>query len=283
MAIRGQGMRGVIIALVAAVTLAVSAAASHAADAPVIQAMQRTEPLFLGKEVHGDVGFLVTQAAKRRGRDFPMRLLASIEANKTRHPFSVEYGLWELRAKPVPRISFVLPPRHAGGFDANEASSLHTAPMPAKNLAEQGQTVMHLMSNIMACDGKQSPVEMIGRPGYEYVSTHQVFGVLIAAQRQCQTRTVLGQLLGLYVGRVRDEFELNLDAPVLTDIQIERAAMLCMAARCDLVPRAFHDRVLKAQGADGLWRLADPLVRGGLLPPEHPTALAYYLLAQSPL
>lgn len=279
----GQGMGKRIAAMVAVLLLACPVVPAWAADASIAQAMQRTERLFLGQEVHGDVGFLLTQAAKRRGRELPMRLLAVIEANKTRMPYSVEYGLWELRNRPIPRMSFVLPPRHAGGFDPEEAVSLMNQPRPAANLGEQGQTVMLVMSNIMACDGKQSPVEMIGRPGYEYVSTHQIFGVLIAAQRQCQSRTVLSQMLGLYVGRVRDEFESQLQAAILTDIQIERAAMLCMAARCDLVPRSFHDRVLKAQAPDGLWRLADPLVRGGLLPPEHPTALAYYLLAQSPL
>lgn len=272
-----------VFAVLAACALALALLPAHAADAAVAQAMQRTETLFLGKEVHGDVGFLLTQAAKRRGRDFPLKPLALLVANKNRMPFSVEYGLWELRATPLPRLTVVLPPRNAGGFDAKQAASLLSAGNVAANLGEQGKLVMMMMSNVMACDGKQTPVEMIGRPGYEYVSTHQLFSVLVAAQRQCESRTVLSQLLGLYVGRVRDEFESQRDAPVLTDIQIERAAMLCMAGRCDLVPRTFHLRVLKAQGSDGLWRLDDPLLKSGLLPPEHPTALAYYLLAQSPL
>jgi hypothetical protein len=272
------------LALVCAVLCGNMPAFAAQPSPDVDAALARTEAHFANKEVHGDVGFLLGQAAKRRGRTLPMlKPLAHLTAENARAgPLATEYALWQMRNVSLPRLSFRLPPARAQGFDPAMAMQLSGTGLNRKALGEQGQIVFLVMGNAFACKAGGNAVEITGRPGYEYISTHQVFAVLVVAQRQCQPRDVLGQLLGLYVGRVRDEFELQMQQELLTDLQIERAAMLCMVGRCDLVPPPFFRRVLAAQGADGLWRLDDPLIKSGAMPVEHPTALAYFLLSHAP-
>lgn len=266
-------------ALAVAVVTAIGCSPAVDETSPTGQALARTEQRLAMQEVHGDVAFLLTQAAQRRGAKLRLRLLPEVMNNRYNFPFSVEYALWALRDADLPQLVFTLPPAGAGNFDRAEASR-HRVAAEAVRLAElQGVQVMDLMNNVLTCKAK-TVNGLVGAPDYQYLSTHQVVGLLLAVQRDCLEQNAVEAEFGGYVGRVRDEFQLDLPASVLTDLQVERAAVLCMAGHCGEIPDRFRQRLLREQGADGIWVLKnDPLVAGGMMPPEHATALAYYALA----
>lgn len=270
-----------LAALAVAVVAAIGCSPAVDDTSPIGQALARTEQRLATQEVHGDVAFLLTQAAQHRGANLRLRLLPDVMANRYTFPFSVEYALWTMRDADLPQLAFTLPPAGSNGFDRAEASR-HRVAADALRIAEwQGGQVMDLMNNVLTCKAKTVSA-LVGAPGYQYLSTHQVVGLLLAVQRDCLEQDVVAAEFGGYVGRVRDEFQLDLPAPALTDLQVERAAVLCMVGQCAEVPDRFRQRLLREQGADGIWVLKnDPLVARGMLPPEHATALAYYALAAS--
>lgn len=255
------------------------AAPARTPDEAVISSLARLEKAFAGRELYGDGVFLVTQAARARGRVVKLTLRHELVANKDVFPYSLEYLLWEMREAHLPRVPVRLPGilpldpsayRAQGGDDAVLADA-----------REQAKWVILVMSNALLCDQAMVAVDLVGQPGNEYIVTHQVLGLLLGDLRGCLKAGLLPSSLPAYVARVRDEFVAEQSRGAFTDLQFERAAILCMVGRCDLVPRSFIVRLQRAQGADGLWRPDDPLIRGKVIPPEHASALAYYVLAHA--
>lgn len=262
----------VSLALVGSV---VDAADNSGRDARVA-ALRKLEAAVSGRELHGDAIFLLAQGAHAAGRKPVLpALLRAIVESRDQFPHSLEYKFWSLRdvqfpvvPVPLPAVSAVTRPHNAGS--ENEIID---------DARAQAEWVLLVMANAIQCSGPVAVTDLIGQPNNDYIVTHQVFALLLGAQRGCIAQEDLERLLPQYVARVRDEFLAH--GAGLTDLQIERAAMLCMVGRCDVVPPSFLASLVRAQGKDGLWRLDDPLVRHGMMPPEHSSALAYYVLARS--
>lgn len=245
---------------------------------PETRALALTERAFDRQEVHGDAAFLLSQGAQASGRRIAVKPLSNLEANRYTFPYSIEYRLWLLRDKPVPQMSVVVPERGALPFDRMQAVALREQAGDRLKYTAMAQDVLRVMASVLECSDA-SVKSLFTEAGYGYTATHQVVGVMVSVLRGCLSASEAAQILPPYVARVRDEFMLDLPLSLLTDLQIERAAMLCMAGHCNLVPARFRERLVREQAADGMWHLQDPLIRMGLLPDMHPTALAYYVLS----
>lgn len=262
------------------VCLVLSGMAAAAVVPGVPEALARAEQALVSTPVRGDTGFLVNQGARRLGREVPLTLAPGLEEKRNQYPYNLEYTLWKLRLAAMPRLFYAVPSPGQRPFDPVLATGLRKAADGQKRFAEQGGLVFALMRGVLTCDRRMAPRQLVGEPDYEYVSTHQLLALGIALQRGCLTRPMTEQVIGDYAARVRDEFLLE-QASSLTDLQLERAAVLCLVGQCAQVPRKFIQRVAQAQSPDGVWRLEDPLVKVGLIPHEHASALAYCLLAHA--
>lgn len=245
---------------------------------PETRALALTERAFDRQEVHGDVAFLLSQGAQVSGRRIAVKPLSNLEANRYTFPYSIEYRLWLLRDKPAPAVSVVVPDRGVLPFDRARAVALREQARDRVKYTEMAQEVLRVMASVLECSDA-SVKSLFAEAGHGYTVTHQVAAITVSVMRGCLSATDAAQMLPPYVARVRDEFVLDLPVSLLTDLQIERAAMLCMVGHCALVPARFREQLVRAQADDGMWRLQDPLVRMGLLPDMHPTALAYYVLS----
>lgn len=85
------------------------AAPARTPDEAVISSLARLEKAFAGRELYGDGVFLVTQAARARGRVVKLTLRSALVANKDVFPYSLEYLLWEMREANLPRVPVRLP------------------------------------------------------------------------------------------------------------------------------------------------------------------------------
>ncbi len=266
--------------LVAASLLAGCKPATDIAS-PVGQALARTEAQVSGQAMHGDAAFLLTQGAALRGVSLRLQAMPELLNNRFTFPYSVEYALWTLRDADLPSLEFQMPAPGAGGFDREKSARAPDAQKLLADTSAQAMPIMNMMDAALRCQAKTS-TEIAGPIGYGYLSTHQVVALVLAAKRDCFDEDVIAGQLSSYVGRVRDEFVTDLPLRQLTDLQVERAAVLCLVGQCAQVSERFRQHLLRTQGKDGLWVLQDdPLVSQGLLPPEHATALAYYVLARS--
>lgn len=240
----------------------------------------RTERYFQGRRVRGDVGFLLQQGARLRGKRLALEPAQSLLEKKDQYPFSIEYRLWEMRNEVMPRFAVSLPKERGADFNPALSRTLEEKVGFRERAFYQTTYVMRVMSNLMFCQPGDRLDEVVGPPGYEYVSAHQVFALIVLVSRGCQSHENVASRLGFYAVRVRDEFHHNMQYP-LSDLQLERAVMLCMISRCDLVPKEFLLAVAKAQDVNGLWYTKDYYTVKGQVFPDHATALAYYLLAMA--
>ena len=254
---------------------------SHATAAQnqLKNALLQTEKNVKDRELHGDAIFLITQGAQLTGKSLALKPMKSLINMKDTFPSNIEYTLYQLRSVPLPSVQFTMPTKD-DQFDAKMANLLIDSPHPQEVVnQDEGPWIMQILSNSLTCKPSSRPTTLVGEPNYEYISTHQTIGLIFARQRNCISRKDFADSIGAYALRIKNEFESA--SKQFTDIQIERAAVLCMIGQCKIVPDTFVNLLLTTQNKDGFWYATeDPLVNSGLFPPEHTTALAYYVLAR---
>ncbi|MFN3587503.1 MAG: hypothetical protein ACK4UT_08365, partial [Moraxellaceae bacterium] len=186
------------------------------ANAELERALLRTEAAFQGATIHGDAAFLVTQAARKRGKQVQLKLPPSLLERRHEFPFSLEYWLWQLRDRRFPLVPFQMPAPGKLEFDVRLATSLDDEAMAARRLNQQAQSVFAMMANVMQCRPPRQVVTLVGYPGYEYVATHQVLALVFAVSEKCLPLSDASAVFAEYAGRVRDEFQHGLARGALT-------------------------------------------------------------------
>lgn len=228
------------------------------------QSLARAEHALAGRVARGDVIFLVTQAQLLTGRRLqpPMRLLPeTLQGRGQNRLQATDYELWRMRDQQLPEL------RHHQRVWAERDLSVSSAPSTSK---EAFTRTLALMVDVLGCGGRRSAWASVGEPGYGYVSAHQLLALLLARARNCLGQEELEQHAHRYIRRIYSEMLLHEGA--LTDLQVERMALLALAGRLDLVPQDQVEAVVAAQAKDGFWHL-DTVA-------DHSTALAYYLLSR---
>lgn len=240
--------------------------------------LDRAERWLTRSFVHGDTAFLVGQGRLIRGQPpLTMMLDPALVANRKKFPYSLEYGLWTLRTQMVYAAASPKPPANDPTMDPAQVSLLLKAgPNAMSRYQQEGSLVVEVMKRALSCvRGKPAPD--FAAPSYEYVSSHQVMAVLIAARRGCIATPDFQARLRPYVSRVNAELMATITDPV-SDLYVERVAVLALAGYGDYVLPDVYNRIAMAQSADGAWRFDNALTPSSL-PYEHGTALAYFALS----
>lgn len=255
-------------------------ASDVAEKAAIKAALARADKLIAENELTAVDAFFISQGARLLGKAPGVRLLPEVERNKKVLPYSVEYKLWQFRdEKLLPGISVPVSALRDGRFRPEMANLLYNAPDVAAEYAAQLPWMLQMLRNAFACQPGEAAVSLVGEPDYEYISVHQVMGLVIAHRRGCFSDAQAPGVLSPYVTRIWREFGA---APAdLTDVQAGRAALLCMVGQCGRIPPDFVARLLKAQQPQGYWVAeGDPAGKPGIIPPGHTSALIYYLLSR---
>lgn len=255
-------------------------AAEPARQAAMTAALARADKLVQRNELDGDVAFYIGQGARTLGKELRLKAFPKVERGRDTFPYSIDYELWRLRnAKLLAGLSIPVNVLGDAGFKPDKANLLSSSPDVASAYAEQVPWVLQVMKNALSCQPGQDAVPMVGEPDYEYISVHQVLGLMVAHQRGCFSDQQVSGVLTPYVTRLWREFSA---APQgLTNIQLERAALLCMAGHCARLPDSFVLSMVKAQRPEGYWMAEkDPVAKSGVISPGHTSALVYYILSR---
>ncbi len=239
--------------------------------------LSRTENYFSGKTLDAYQAFLFEQVTMLTGRKITYSLMPRIKQNKDKYPVNLEYYLWSIRKQNLPTLKAVTLPKDPNFDKTKSATLLNEDSQFVDKYNAHALEVFRVFGKTVACERGNNIVNLIGEPGYEYIATHQLLEIQIAAYRECITKSDLQANTPAYIVRVYNEFLANQDS--LTDIQVERAAVLIMIGQSKLVPSSFLRRLATAQSTDGLWHFDEPTTRHGLMPLEHTATLAYYVLS----
>lgn len=240
--------------------------------------IQRAEDALVRTPVFGDMAFFIGQSRRLRNLP-PLELNPSAILKRTQQSgLDTEYELWKLRSvdihanTPPTRIAFP-----DIGFSPELANALHSSGANTKALFEdQADAVLHAMKEASSCMAGFDE-RILGKAGYEYLSTHQLFAAFWAFNRGCVPEKKYDSLAAYYATRIYNELMTTQHQP-LSDIQVERTALLCFFKLCHLIPRTLVDRILDEQQPDGLWRFHDA-VSPALINHEHASFLAMFTLS----
>lgn len=241
-------------------------------------ALDRAERALVRLPAQGDEAFLIGQGRLMRGMP-PLFLRPDGDYVRRRNefPFSLEYRLWAMRDQPVALRRPLAPLVPVKLSEPGRARMLRAAGADyhAPYLL-QAREVVKVMRLALECKPSfRAPG--FGPAGYEYVSTHQLGAAVLARHRGCLGAEAFRQAVSPYLSRVHGEYLATRGDP-LSDLQVERMAMLCFVGHCGAILGEDIARLRQAQAPDGLWRLPDN-VREIASNPGHASALAYFVLA----
>jgi hypothetical protein len=229
----------------------------------------RSAPLF------GDGFFLLNQARMLQNKQ-PYKInMRYIEERKKIMGYVSEYELAKVSTQ---KNFFQVPIIKIGkdiNFQANQSRVLSGNIKVQENYQAQGLKVLSILEQASTCKNKN--FDIMPLPDYEYVSTHQVFAIIWMYNNKCISVSDYKAYQGNFASRVYQEFMANQNQP-LSDLQVERAAILCMAKLCNEIPKTFFQKLMSEQMSDGLWRFKHPLSPQAITY-EHATALAYFALS----
>ncbi|MDO8416149.1 MAG: hypothetical protein Q7S87_08070 [Agitococcus sp.] len=243
--------------------------------------LRRFETAIVKQPVHGDVALLVRQGAKILHHKVVVKPQKSYISRANKFPYSLEYALWALRDEQlnIEKKTFSLTKdKKFESYLAFTLSHPSSSIDIEKIYISQIRMVINIMKIAIECKKNGFLTDLIGEPGYEYVSTHQLFTLVLAKHQGCITARQYEATLPIYATRVKNELDVVGDK--LSDLQVERAAMLALIGRVDLIPITLIKNIIKSQRKDGFWLYVDNITPR-LIPKEHTSALAYYLLAAS--
>lgn len=241
------------------------------AEDDVRRAVVAAESAFESVQVFGDVSFFLTQGAKLAGRDIRLALDDRIFANRGEGIYRYEYYFWMNRHRALPDVPVTRVRMERGSFDPGFLRDPRD-PLAGPRL----ERAMRITTTAIDCAPGQAPLDTGLLPDYGYVATHQLLGLLIAAQRSCLERQAVHRYAPAYVTRIYSEMMAYYGE--LTDIQVERAAMLALVGRIDLVPDRLVKMLLASQRPDGFWYFGvDSAESQNVI--GHNSALSYMVLA----
>lgn len=246
----------------------------------IAAALRRTESHFSGRAVRGDVGFLLGQATLHSGRKLDPVLSPDVPRTWVDSQISAEAYLWSIRHAPLPQVALSERPLVREELSPAQLDRsrrpLIDHPRLREVLDQDSIHVVELMTAVSQCRPGDRTEQIFGTANFHYVVTHQIVGYLIAALRGCVSPPYEPHLEP-YVRRMLGEFVAA--GASQSDIQLQRAATLLMVGAGRHVPGALIAALVETQSPDGLWRFDEPMVRRGIMPPEHTSALAYFILS----
>jgi hypothetical protein len=239
-------------------------------DDPVARALGRAA-FYLGrKPVRGDQIWLLTQAARLLGGEFPDWAGSLPTVSAAAEHSNLEGRLARLRDL-APRPLMPLPvPQHPPVTRRVELSDDDLA---------RFLRVMELSFSCSEHDrGRRGELLAdLREPGTSYLLTHQLWAAVTAYHLGCIEAAELDPLrekLGLRVLA-----ELLADERI-TDLSVERMAMLCYAGLVGWIPADQRAMLLRDQVPWGSWGEVPVAAHANLLGPEgHTAALGFYVLA----
>lgn len=263
-------LRAVLVMLAACMSVL-----THAADSN--SSTDITEKALMQSPAYGDIAFFMGQARRIRGLQ-PLEFdPAPLFQRREKTGMGLEVSLWKMRnidiAQGVPQLRMMFPDI---GFNPERADGLLRAGPRMKDLFDaQAEQVTAVMSEGAGCQ-PGFDVSALGPPAYEYLVTHQLFAAFWSYQRGCITAEAYRVQGGRYATRIYHELLTTKNNP-LSDLQVERMALLCLFRLCNAIPTTLIDRLREARGADGLWRFTDS-ISPDMINYEHGTFLAYFTL-----
>lgn len=235
--------------------------------------LSRTEATVAQIKVRGDVGFWFGQGAMLGHRQVSLNLMPQVSQQEDGLLSQLDYRFWQLRDVRFPSLAGVDVKSGDKSFDPSKL-------LDASDMDSPGRTTqaLQLVKSVMEClPGKGANAGLLrAEPDYGYIATHQFFGLLVARHRGCIGKPEFTRRAAAYAKRVYSEMH-DYSGP-LTDVQVERAAMLSLVGKADVVPVSMINDLIKAQRPDGMWYFHNG---GGFNAnvAAHNSALAYLVLA----
>lgn len=211
-----------------------------------IAAIEKSEAAFSRIKVRGDIGFFLYQAARSAGRKLTISLDDLILENREAGLVRYDYAFWTARYRSLPAVQPFDVRIEGHGFDPGYLDAPHD-PIEGARFARG----MRVITDAFDCESGSPPLDTGAPPEYGYVVTHQLLALLIAAERRCVSTETLNRDAPAYVRRIYSEM-MSYRAPI-SDIQVERAAMLSLIGRIDLVPDSMVRELVESQRPDGFW------------------------------
>lgn len=238
---------------------------------------EQTEQRLLEKPLQGDVAFFIGQARNlRNAKPLPMDG-GHIEDRVARNGHGPEHLLWTLRDSSVVKKTVPVVMGHDAAFSVERLNRLdHPDVSFTQRLSEEGSYVYRVMKSAADCSPADAAPPVLGSPSYAYVSTHQLIAAFLAFQRGCMSPEYYTRSAGLYAARVRNELLATQEQP-LSDLQVERMAVLCLVKLCHELPEKLITRLHSQRSKDGMWHFQDRFTPQHMSH-EHATAMANFVL-----
>lgn len=237
---------------------------------PLASAVNRAADFLSTRRLeHAELWF-VHQASRRLGRGFP-QWAAGLRDNGP--PDWAESVLADLRDLDVHRF----PP-----LPAPTAIPLHPSASLAGSAAETMNLIGTLFFAVRQCsredhDRDQRLRELLAVETSGYLLAHQAWTLAVGVSRGCLAAEEVEPRRREMAMEIMSEL---VSSDGLTDLDLERMAILCMLDLCYWVPKEFFDRAIERQLPSGSWGTpAPPGVDSKDVREEHAAALGFYALA----
>lgn len=246
-------------------------------------AIEKAAAYFGRRELRGDEGWLVVQAAAALGPDFgawaTTRLVLSREVQEPPDAGLLDLGaaearFWRLRGLQQGALPPLAMPEGA------------PATPPAVELTDAGiAAIVRLMTGALVCarmspSGRREMLADVRDPGRGYLLTHQLLALTLAYNQGClDAAAVDAPRRKLAEALWREQAA---DGAQVHDLAFERMMALCYAGVCDWLEPSWIDALVRAQSETGDWGNRDLHVHPGASATEsHTAALAFYILART--
>lgn len=235
---------------------------------------------FLGpRELRGDQSWLVGRACHLLGephvawsgtlRTHP-DVIAGAEQDPAKMAIALEGALWKMRRRPtrswpsapLPNVAPASPVSHR--FESQDAVQILTMTRAA-------------LGCTLAAALPQTFFDAVNAPASGYMLTHQLFALGLAYERGCLADELARSLRAALATRI--VAEQRVDREPITDLSIERMALLCYVGLGHWVSEADLDALLAKQDRKGSWGSHGPDNAGGIDWAPHSAALGFFLLA----
>lgn len=238
---------------------------------PAAAAIERVVAYLSRRPLEYDELWFVHQGAAHLGGSFPAWARTLRGAGP---PDPAEQVLVDVRDLPLDHIEPLGP-------------APDVAPQPAEPFLEGHRASLNVIVRLLVLAGTCTPGDaaeeaelraLTGVRTHGYVLGHQAWALVVGAARGCFTGPPVERRRAAMARQLLAELRAS---PAITDLDIERAAVLCLIGACHWVPETWIADLLARQQPDGGWGdVTPPGVEPGTLRDEHAAALAFYALAR---
>lgn len=246
-------------------------------------AIEKVAAYFGRREMRGDEGWVVVQAATALGPEFAawaatrLTVSPSVQEPPDAGPTDIGaaearfWGLRKLGEKSVPPLGVP-----------------QTGPVtpPATEVTDADlESIVRLMTKAISC--RRAPPSRRGEiladtlePGHSYVLTHQLLALMLAYNQGClDASAVEGRRRKLAEAAWREQ---SADTAQVNDLAFERMAALSYAQLGAWIDPSWVDAIVRVQEPSGDWGNRDLHVHARASATEsHTAALAFYILART--